>query len=525
MKVRRRTDLGLFALLFLAAAYVHHPVEYDNTASRYYLVSAVVDYGTLNIDRYETIDASEHGGHRYSNKAIGAPLLAVPVYWALRRATPIRHDAPLSRRAMYLVRIFTTTAPFALTGVVLFRLLISVGAAPPSAFAAVLAYAFGTIAWIHAAMFSGHQLAASSAFFSFAAVRHLAREGAGVRNLPGWFGAGILAGFATLTDYTAVGISVVLVLYALSRARHGADWISFWIGAALCAVPLALYNLQCFGSPWSMSYSSEHLGYGTFSEGARKGILGVGAPSVESILSLLFSPARGVFFIMPVLLTALPGLAVLRSRPGLKPECLLVCAAVLACFLVAAGFYGWHGGWTFGPRYLVPMLPFLAVPMAFAFDRIWTPVLGLVSFLQVGFAQICMPHTPEKIQNPLVECILPLFQYGYRPLDFGHAMGLSGWPSLVPLGAALACLVWVLRRWVGQDFIGIPAESSSSAWRPVYGLAAASILLGIFTVRTPDSRLVPVYRTRLLQHAAYELKSEPLAAAAYREHQLSKGVP
>ena len=43
----------IFCMLLFSGACFYHPVEYDNTASRYFLVSAIVDYKTLSIDTYK----------------------------------------------------------------------------------------------------------------------------------------------------------------------------------------------------------------------------------------------------------------------------------------------------------------------------------------------------------------------------------------------------------------------------------------------------------------------------------------
>jgi len=48
-----KTELIIFTMLFLAGAAFYHPIEYDNTMSRYALLSAMVDYGTLNIDDFQ----------------------------------------------------------------------------------------------------------------------------------------------------------------------------------------------------------------------------------------------------------------------------------------------------------------------------------------------------------------------------------------------------------------------------------------------------------------------------------------
>src|ERR1017187_2163698 len=181
-----RAELGIAVLLLFSTLYFNSPVEYDNTSSRYFLLSAVVDYGQFNIDIYkdQTIDTSSSDEHTYSNKAIGTPLVAAPIYWILRNLTPIQHDMPLSDRARYICRALTTSLPYAVLGIILFRTLLGLGAAPVKAFWTVIAYAFGTISWIHASLFSGHQMAGTFAFLSFAWIRMLRSKPS---NIVRWF--------------------------------------------------------------------------------------------------------------------------------------------------------------------------------------------------------------------------------------------------------------------------------------------------------------------------------------------------
>lgn len=97
-----RTEVLLFLLLLIVPAYFWQPKEYDNTLSRYLLLAAMVDRGTLSIDAYQhlTIDKSNWQGHYYSNKAPGASLLGVPVCWATRLMTPWG-GPPLTRFELY----------------------------------------------------------------------------------------------------------------------------------------------------------------------------------------------------------------------------------------------------------------------------------------------------------------------------------------------------------------------------------------------------------------------------------------
>jgi hypothetical protein len=502
---QRRTDLYLFVFLFFCAAYFRHPLEYDNSRSRFFLLSAVVDDGTLAIDRNadETVDASREGGHVYSNKAIGAPLAASPVYYALRHWTPIRGDAPLSPRARYLVILTVCALPFALAGVALRRVALGLGASPAAALDASLAYGLGTLAWLHASLFSGHQLAASAAFLSFAVLRapEKGRKRAAL--------AGALAGLAVLSDYTALIAVAGLTVYACSQKSSVAEKSCYLSGLVVLFLPWPIYNALCFGSPWTVSYA--RLSYPAFAAGAGTGVFGFGLPRLVPLLQLLFSPARGLFFTMPVLLLAPTGVWTLRRK---HPRETVLLSGVCAVYAVAlSGFYGWHGGWAFGPRYLVPMLPFLALPIAFSPDRRWLAPLLALSCLQVGFAQAGVPDVSEWVRNPIPETIYPLFHYGYAAVGWGQAVGLSAAGS-VALFAMLAI--------AGVAFLSRESRESSPArgfaardWP--YACALGAIVVALLCVRTPAEIHVRSFNARLLRDAARDLPSPALNTAARLE--------
>lgn len=500
-----RTDAYLFVFLFFCAAYFRHPLEYDNSRSRFFLLSAVVDDGTLAIDRNadETVDASRAGGHVYSNKAIGAPLAAVPVYYALRHWTPIRGDAPLSPRARYLVILAVCALPFALAGAAVRRVALGLGAEPAAALDAALAYGLGTLAWLHASLFSGHQLAASAAILSFAVWRSPVRG----RTMAAL--AGGLAGLAVLSDYTALIAAAGLTLYACLSKSSAVEKSFFFGGLVALLLPWPVYNALCFGSPWTVSYA--RLSYPAFAAGAGTGVFGFGLPRLVPLLQLLFSPARGLFFTMPVLLLAPTGLWTLRRK---HPHESALLAGVCMVYVIAlSGFYGWHGGWAFGPRYLVPALPFIALPIAFSPDRRWLAPLLALSVLQVGFAQAGVPDISEWVRNPIPETIYPLFHYGYAAASWGQTVGLSAAGS-VALFAVLAL--------AGVAFL----SHASTAPRPArgftardwpYACALGAIVVSLLCVRTPAEIHVRQFNARLLRDAARDLPSPALNAAAARE--------
>ncbi len=87
-------------------------------------------------------------------------------------------------------------------------------------------------------------------------------------------------------------------------------------------------------------------------------------------------------------------------------------------------FNGWHGGWAVGPRYLVPAVPFLALPLTYSFGRFFKTacVLAILSLAinlivtavdpqaPVGNAGNAMvENRPQWQYSPLTDYEWPLF--------------------------------------------------------------------------------------------------------------------
>jgi hypothetical protein len=91
---------------------------------------------------------------------------------------------------------------------------------------------------------------------------------------------------------------------------------------------------------------------------------------LKAAAGLLLSPNRGLFIFMPITLLGIIGL--LRSFRRLREEPHLPMLAIAATlhFLLLSGFPYWHGGWAFGPRYLVDILPILALGAGLELPRL-----------------------------------------------------------------------------------------------------------------------------------------------------------
>src|SRR5579863_1122233 len=93
--------LLIFGVIFFSYAYFYEGGGW-NQNSRFDLVRAVVEQGTLRIDDYQenTGDKAFANGHYYSDKAPGLALLAVPVALVARPLLRALNVDPASPRGL-----------------------------------------------------------------------------------------------------------------------------------------------------------------------------------------------------------------------------------------------------------------------------------------------------------------------------------------------------------------------------------------------------------------------------------------
>jgi hypothetical protein len=387
-----------------------------------------------------TGDLSFFAGRLHPNKAPGTSFLAVPGYFVVHRAEKalgIDPDLPhvLTLNA-WLATVLSVGLVSALGVVVFRRAARRLGADPRGSLAAAVVFAFGTMFFPYATMLHEHDVVAVALLASYWLLL-VARHRDGAEASPPWWapaGSGFCAGWAAITSYLAAVAVVLLGLYAL-RGRGGRSRLTgFAAGVAVPFVLICLYNVACFGTPFATNYAHQNPSFESASL-----LAGVFAlPSWEVLVALLVSPFRGLFFGTPVLVLGVAGLVgMLRSQERREDGALM--AAIVAYFLLTvSSFNGWHGGSGVAPRYLLPALPFLALPVACVLPR-W-PRLGaglaavsVAAMLlttavdpQAGYAVGglgSVPGRPDVDREPLKA------SFAYRPLtEYELAFLVEGRP-------------------------------------------------------------------------------------------------
>src|SRR5262249_29154068 len=113
------------------------------------------------------------------------------------------------------------------------------------------------------------------------------------------------------------------------------------------------------------------------------GFMSLTLPSLANIYGLTFSPIRGIFLLSPFLLLAFWGFYYMwQERKDLHDVAIVFVLVVIAFFFYNSSSAMWWGGFTVGPRYLVPMLPFLCLPIIFVLNHLlekrWGQILTFV---------------------------------------------------------------------------------------------------------------------------------------------------
>ncbi|PYL09965.1 MAG: hypothetical protein DME34_01415 [Verrucomicrobia bacterium] len=454
------------------------------------LAASIAERGTFAIDPYaeQTVDLARRGDHFYSNKAIGVPILGAAVWWGLRHLTPLRDRMDLDPQLLYWTRVVTTSLPAALFAGLFSEAALVLGASPAGAIVLSLAYMLGTPALLHGSTFSGHQMAAAFCFTGFSTVVIGLRRS---RRCPVAMAAGgFLVGWGVLSDYIAAVIAIAITIYVVAETGFSRKYLAaFLAGAAIPASILLFYNTVCFGSPLSLSYA--HQTTDIMAEGSRHGLLGITLPAPKTLFMLLVSPSRGLFILSPFLLLACLGLTWLMQSPVWRKEAMVLAACFLGPLIVNAAFYGWHGGWAYGPRYLTAGVPFLAIAAAPVISRFPIVFSGLV-VLSVAFyvpAGVGCQYVPAAFANPLVEAVFPLLAKGYwvdSPL---------GWQGAARPFALLALVIFLMPSMVYAALLARSRRSGAAAGRgpsrrvqfgALAGVAGAALVI-IGVVRTDNT--------------------------------------
>jgi len=405
------------------------------------MVRAIVEDHSLAIDRFHqnTSDKAFVNGHYYSDKAPGSALLGVAVYAPLAALNHATGHVISDFLSLNITRWFVVSLPSALLACLVYFASRRIGCPPLGSSLVALAFALGTPALPYATLYYSHQIAACLALLVVLLITP--PVGATTHWQPSTQSlivAGLFSALRIATEYQLSLVALICLVYLTWTLKPRGRVAWFALGLLPGVVGLALYNTYMFGNPWTLSY--HHEATPGFQREMSAGIASVTYPKFSALWYVSFSLARGLFTLSPFLLFAFAGAFIaLRQRPR-NP--LLVIASLVGFGFVCfnAAIAAPHGGWTCGPRYAIPGLPFLAilcaVSLAYAKSPWWKPIfagLACISVIKLVTVTVIDPHAPEVVDNPLLDYWLPMGKLGYSSINPAYLLGLRGWATAIPL--------------------------------------------------------------------------------------------
>ncbi len=420
--------ITIILLISLAVLSVFHPYPYDNVVTRWALAGQLIDDGSLIIDPYTeyTNDKAFADGHYYCDKAVITSIIAAVPYGITRSITGIAGFEVPPSAYRYIAERLSAGILFIL---LLFFMLRELRKSENPLFLPLLALGAGSILLPYSTLLYGHVPAAFFLFMSYYC-----------QNRDKYLLADIFGALAAATEFPLIVPFLILAAYR-GRQYWNPLKVLQMIGAiVLMFIPQFLHNWIAFGNPLTMGYSLETV---EAFAGMSRGLFGFTLPSLKAIYLLLLSPERGLFFYMPWTLLGIAGffhgkrfIAVLKKNP--------IPLMTVTYVILFSAYYMPTGGWAFGPRHLIPVIPFFAIGLAkfIAISRkhlFIAAVLVLPSILiaLIGtFGEIHQPVHP--FENPIP---LPQLNIGLTMMfDGHHSLWLFGIPGTLILTIALLFL-------------------------------------------------------------------------------------
>ena len=430
--------LAIFlSALGLATFYLDGDPGNPNATSRVLPVITFFEEGTLQIDKYQelTIDKSKVGDHYYSDKAPLPTLLLIPVYGTLKVLGIAGNHESLNREPVYWLGGFLFgSLPMALFITLLVHQLIKQQDRFSPVFLAFLPV-FGSFLFIFAGTFFSHWLAALLLLGAYLSIQQKK-----------WILAGLLAGLAFMSEYP---IGIALPIWAILIYLKEKDFqpvVRYVLGFAPALIGIMHYNYLITGSPFQFLYA--YVAAADFVD--PNGLIGFSYPHPKAIWDLIFSQYRGLLFYLPVL-----GLIVFIwirnfNSSWKKVSHHYLFWIVVIYFLIICSHRMWWGGWSYGPRHLIPLAVLLLWEGTLFLSRQSFPkwIFWVASLMGLGcawMAKITVAYAvPTEEMHPVTEYI---FAKKYLNNIFNeqnlisHLGGSAQTAAWLWLGLLLSCVI------------------------------------------------------------------------------------
>jgi hypothetical protein len=338
----------------------------------FYVTQSLVERGEVAVPGGNTTVGKE--GKLYSRYGLGLSLVAIPFYLAGKSGTAM---VPPQWHDLAIKGMVSLTNAFVGAGACLlfFLFCLRLGYSERLAFWLVLGFGIGSFFFPYTKSDLTEPLqtlcllGAAYGLFVYAKTE-----------IPRWLiGAGIFSGMGLLTkvtfalDVVLLGLYLVKTLWKRSPRHIRNSLLQFALPIVAAGLVIFWYNYTRFGNIFDTGYGQEAT------------LSGFSTPLYVGLYGILFSSGKGFFWFTPLAILGL--IAFKKFILQYRREAFLFVAIVAVHLLLSAKFKSWAGEGSWGPRYLVPIVPFLLLPIGSLLQngrrsvRYWFGVLALAGFL------------------------------------------------------------------------------------------------------------------------------------------------
>jgi hypothetical protein len=262
------------------------------------------------------------------------------------------------------------------------------------------------------------------------------------------FGVGLITDYPNGISLVPLGVALFLFSFhvvTLETKKVLSVNLSFYLAIVFSCIgilPLLLYTHALFGTYLSTVETHQIQGY-VNEQGANVYTLSDDPTfylthkvlhnplkldphfTFKGLYTLLFSPERGLFFYSPILLLIYFGISQLAKKsPYLAYGAF---SSIVITTLTYGSYSDYGGGWSFGTRFLVGVMPFMALFIAAAIERYNTvffsilfTILGTISIAINTLGALTSRVNPSPLEKEYFNCNLacsfvrelPLIQHG-----------------------------------------------------------------------------------------------------------------
>ncbi len=334
-------------------------------------------------------------GRYFSKYGLGQPLLAAGLY---KTGQIFSRIAMPSASANIIGHFFIMLLPILATALTVWLLYLwakDFYGSVKIGLGLALLYGLGTSAWPYTKVFFSEPVF-TFCIFGTAFALWRANRTASFRTSYLWFAfAGFLLGYSLLTKISGLILLPAYLVYIIQSSRFQVPGFKFQVSSSRFQVQsyLSLIQNSKFAPKGWSSTKIQNLSllfgllpglglillhnYVRFGNALNNGYdqEAFSTPFWQGLGGLLFSPGKSIFLYSPVLLVLPFALAGFWQKA--KAETVLFGLISAITLLYYSFWWAWEGGWCWGPRFLVPLLPFLILPLGVLLQkgRVWVAVL------------------------------------------------------------------------------------------------------------------------------------------------------